>query len=377
MAGSGGTGGNRSVVWPKPDHTDAKHRILKAYLSGWYPILGRWSGRVIYLDAFAGPGVYAGGEPGSPIIALDTLLNHSRLPSLRTCEFRFNFLEADAGRLAQLEKEVNDYKAARGGLPPNVNVRSSGDTFEVAAGRMLAYLEDRDEPMPPTFAFIDPFGHKGLPLHLIGRLLDAKKCELCVHFMLGSITRWIRRGRSDPDIQKLFGTDEYREAEQMNGARRQLFLLELYKRQLREVAKFSYVCSLSLFGIRNRWISAIVYATNNIRGMEVMKRAMWTVDQANGGRFSDRDYAAGQLNLFGSRDAIDGQVQRALVTRFRGQQVSVQQIERFVVADTDYGPQHWRPALRALEKSGAVRTVGGPSRRSGTFAAGTMVDFMR
>lgn len=367
---------SQSVVWPRPAHTGAKHRLLRAYLNGWYPILGRWSGRVIYLDAFAGPGIYAGGEPGSPIIALDALLTHARLPSLGTCEFRFNFLEAHAGRLAQLEKELVRYQTARGGWPANVAVRPAGDTFEVAAGRILAYLEERGEPMPPTFAFIDPFGHKGLPLQLIGRLLDARKCELCVHFMLGSVTRWIRRGRPDPYVRALFETDDYREAELMRGSRRQLFLLGLYMRQLREVAKFSYVRSFSLFGVRNRWISAIVYATNHIRGMEVMKRAMWTVDPVDGGRFSDREHASGQLSLFGS-EAVDGQVQRALVERFRGQRVSVDEIQRFVVVETDYGPQHWRRALRALEESGRARAVDRPSARAGTFAAGTVVDFVR
>src|SRR3989442_3699205 len=169
------------VVWPMPDHTRAKHRLLRHYLSGWYPILGRGSGRIIYLDAFAGPGVYVGGEPGSPIVALDTLLSHRQLPSLNTCEFRFNFLEPHPGRLAELRRQLERYQAASGGWPANVYVRADPSTFEEKAAEILAYLKREALPLPPTFAFIDPFGPKGLPMRLISRLLDAEKCEVCVH----------------------------------------------------------------------------------------------------------------------------------------------------------------------------------------------------
>jgi three-Cys-motif partner protein len=371
MAGSGGRArrGMR-IVWPMPAHTAAKHRLLRAYLSGWYPILARHSGQILYLDAFAGPGIYAGGEPGSPIVALDTLLGHSRLPSLGGCEFRFNFLEAHPGRLAELRAQLEALKAARGGWPANISVRTAQDTFEVAAQQILTYLQRKSRPLPPTFAFIDPFGAKGLPMQVIGRLLDADKCEVCVHFMLGGVNRWIRSSRPNAHVHNLFGTEEYREAEGMRGAQRQRFLLNLYKRQLREVGNFRHVCSFSLFGIRNQWISAIVYGTNHLRGMEVMKRAMWSVDPVDGGRFSDRDYAAGQQSLFqfAGRERIDDALGRELAGRFRARRLPVEEIAEFVVTETDFGPQHWRGALRELERAQLVRVVSGPLRhRAASF----------
>lgn len=51
-----------STIWPPDPHTRAKHEILENYLKAWFPILSRWSGRIIYLDGFAGPGIYSRSE---------------------------------------------------------------------------------------------------------------------------------------------------------------------------------------------------------------------------------------------------------------------------------------------------------------------------
>ncbi len=69
-----------STRWKLEPHTAAKHEILRQYLNAWFPILGSQHERVVFLDGFAGPGIYEDGEPGSPIIALRTLLEHAFFP---------------------------------------------------------------------------------------------------------------------------------------------------------------------------------------------------------------------------------------------------------------------------------------------------------
>jgi hypothetical protein len=56
------------TVWEMEPHTQAKHDILSGYLSAWLPIMSKYNERLVYVDGFAGPGVYTNGEPGSPII---------------------------------------------------------------------------------------------------------------------------------------------------------------------------------------------------------------------------------------------------------------------------------------------------------------------
>lgn len=43
-----------------------KHDLIRNYLGGWFPKLGFWAGRVVYLDTHAGRGAYVSGQLGSP-----------------------------------------------------------------------------------------------------------------------------------------------------------------------------------------------------------------------------------------------------------------------------------------------------------------------
>ena len=38
-----------------------KHDLIRCYLNGWYPKLGFWAGRVLYVDTHAGRGKYESG----------------------------------------------------------------------------------------------------------------------------------------------------------------------------------------------------------------------------------------------------------------------------------------------------------------------------
>ncbi len=65
-------GKSRDVLWALEPHTAAKHAILRRYLQAWFPIMASANARFLYIDGFAGPGEYSGGEDGSPVIALKT-----------------------------------------------------------------------------------------------------------------------------------------------------------------------------------------------------------------------------------------------------------------------------------------------------------------
>lgn len=72
------------VLWELEPATAAKHQLYRRYLDAWWPILvqpssrdGHVRPRVTYLDAFAGPGRYVGGQEGSPVFALHRLLDHA------------------------------------------------------------------------------------------------------------------------------------------------------------------------------------------------------------------------------------------------------------------------------------------------------------
>ncbi len=92
------------TIWPIKNHTLAKHEILKEYLNAWIPILGSTSNRIVFLDGFADPGIYKNGEKGSPIIAIQTAITHSKLKSVS--EIRFVFIESDPEHSKILDQRI-------------------------------------------------------------------------------------------------------------------------------------------------------------------------------------------------------------------------------------------------------------------------------
>lgn len=151
-----------STIWPLKPHTGAKHAILRRYLQAWFPKLTAYHGRVVFVDGFAGPGRYTGGEPGSPLVALDTLMQHSHA-DLSNKEVVFIFVEEDKDRHRHLAQEISELQA-----PGNLKIQAAHATFEEAMSAVLERLGPSS--MAPAFIMIDPFGVKGLPLALVKQL---------------------------------------------------------------------------------------------------------------------------------------------------------------------------------------------------------------
>jgi three-Cys-motif partner protein len=147
--------------------------------------------RIIYLDGFAGPGVYEGGADGSPVIALQTAVNHPLAPRFK--EIIFFFIEQRKDR-ADLLNEILKKKFPI--LPKNIKYIVIGDVdFASTFPKVLNNLEKEGSKIDPTFAFLDPFGYSDVPMVLIDRLLKYDKCEVFVTYMAGSIRRFLEGGK--------------------------------------------------------------------------------------------------------------------------------------------------------------------------------------
>jgi three-Cys-motif partner protein len=93
----------KDTLWPIEPHTAAKHQILRKYLDAWLPILGTYNKKVVYIDGFSGPGQYQGGEPGSPIIALEAASTHQ---AKLARELVFIFIEERLDRVDHLKSRI-------------------------------------------------------------------------------------------------------------------------------------------------------------------------------------------------------------------------------------------------------------------------------
>jgi three-Cys-motif partner protein len=366
-AGCGEMAKHHPTVWKIDPHTQAKHRILRGYLDSWLPILGSWSSRLGYIDGFAGPGRYAGGEDGSPIIALKAALEHRA--SLRS-ELVCLFIEQDGARKAQLEQEL-----AQLPLPSNIKVHLEHGRFDETMDRVLDELAG--DRLAPIFAFVDPFGWSQTPFTLIARLLAIPHSEVLVNFMYEEVNRFLGVPAHASKWDRLFGIPDWREIVPIKApTERRQRIHDLYKAQLQR-AGAEWVWS---FEMRNRSRTTdyfLFFGTKNITGLEKMKEAMWRVDHSGGFIFADPKHSGQPLELeFEPNYAF---LRRLIQERFAGQQVPVEEVGRFVLIETPFLASHYKRAVLApmeRESPPALQVINArPNRRRGTFPSRTVVAF--
>jgi three-Cys-motif partner protein len=284
------------------------------------------------LDGFAGPGEYQGGEEGSPIIAIRTAIEH-KLPL--ASEIVFYFIEARSDRREHLDRLLPRRFPA-----PSKNIKwiVVGAEFAKEVKRILDEIDAEGSRLAPTFAFLDPFGFKGMPIELVARLLNHRSCETLITFMEKFINRFSESEFHEEALDELFGTTEWRRVEGIKDSEsRRQFLLDLYSSELAKRVPDLRVRSFEMVDASNQVLYYLVFATKNVKGMDVMKEAMWSVDKTGAYRFSDLTDPHQRTLL----DIVDEPVWSAhardlVLERFRGQSVSEREVYKFVILETPY-----------------------------------------
>lgn len=361
----------RTVTWSIKEHAKAKHAILRRYLEAWFPILNSWNNRIIYLDGFCGPGRYEGGEPGSPLIALEVAKsNRGNLKG----EIVFWFIDEDERRIQNLKDEIG-----KENWPAHFRIKEpEKGLFHEKLSEALDELEKDKKVIAPTFAFLDPFGFSGLPFSLVKRLLGYQNCEVLITFMIDSINRFLTQEEVLDSIFELFGTPDARKiADEKNGDRIDK-LRRLYQEQLKKVAKAKFVRVFQMFDKNNRPIYDLFFATNHPRGHQRMKEAMWSVDPTGGSRFSDAT-DPDQLFLLDPAEKAPKELRSLLLTRFAGKKVDGREVDLYVWDETAYLGRHKTEVLRHLESAGKISvdemTKTGKKRRKTYFPDDCIITF--
>lgn len=92
----------------------------------------------------------------------------------------------------------------------------------------------------------------------------------------------------------------------------------------------------------------LFYATKNVRGLQKMKEAMWKVDSTGEFKFSDATDPS-QLVMF-SEPSFEI-LARQIRSRFAGSEVTIKEIEDFVLTETAFRETHYKKLLAEFEKS--------------------------
>jgi three-Cys-motif partner protein len=340
-------------LWKKEPHTEAKHKILDGYLKAWLPILGSSTTRLIYLDGFAGPGEYEGGEDGSPIIALKMARDHILLNHkiLRGKEIIFYFIDKNCSYCENLKGKITEME-----LPENFKCHVECAKFDEHLTAVLDQLDGARSMIAPTFAFIDPFGYSNTPMSVISRFMKNPKCEVFINFMVGSINRWSKDSGKAKALNGLFGTNEWGELAEIKETMDRInAYANLYEEQLKNAANIKYVRRFLMINRSNQPLYFLFFGTNGKPGLKAMKRAMWDIDLDEGFLFSDMTDPT-QTVLFAPSPDYD-RLKKTLLSKFKGKKAHISEIEDFVLTDTPFMPDRHlkKPVLVPLEDEGRIK----------------------
>lgn len=275
------------LLWPLEPATAAKHKLYRRYYDAWWPIMLQphgmrsWS-KVTLLDAFAGPGRYETGEDGSPVFALQRLLEHDAADRMGLSPQRVQlvFIEKRRDRCEYLRQLLVDRFGPLEKLPVRVVVRHG------EAGRdSERILTEAGAWGQPILGVFDSWGSVNTPLSLMRRIALNPGSEVITTFG----PNWFNRRKDiNADIfDQVFGGRLFWEkaAAVQRSDEQWRAWLEAFRSALQR-AGFEYCLQFQVVP-RTGLPLHLVFGTRHPKGVEVMKEAMWTVDRSDGMSFKD------------------------------------------------------------------------------------------
>jgi three-Cys-motif partner protein len=252
------------------EQSEIKSRIVADYFSAWAQVIKRTArqrtGRIAYLDLFAGPGRYKDGTDSTPIVVLKKAIADPTLSQMLVT--RFN--DKTKQHAIDLKHTIETLPGIeRLKYPPRVENREIDSKF-------VETLENIR--LVPSFLFVDPWGYKGLSLALIRSVLKDWGCD-CVFFfnynrvnmgLANEIVRehmdlLFREGRADSLRKRLEGAQP---------AEREKLVLKELSDALKELGA-KYVRPFSFRNVDDtRTTHHLVFASKNFKGYEIMKDIM-------------------------------------------------------------------------------------------------------
>lgn len=363
----------QTTIWNAEPHTIAKIAILRSYLHVWFSIFSRishFAGKDLwYIDGFAGPGEYTKYADGSPIAALKaaaTALDQAAGTWLAG-DIHCLMIEEDPKRFANLKRRLE---------AQSQHPRVHRHLFEGSFADGVAWIKrQRVNPFAaqnPLFAFIDPFGTKGLSFEVIRDLLSRPACEVLVNFDSDGAARVLKGGEDsnhDENLTSLFGGDVWKTDLSASDDLATLCQksVALYRRQLNAIPKVHYTFAFEMRAKAATINYHLIFAGQHATGLEKMKEQMKRIDQT--GEYSFCDAHIHQRRLF---DINDPSVHAEdMLEHFRGSTVTYEKTHHYALTLS----RHLNPKamLAVLEKAGKISVKNArPNRKAGTYPKGSV-----
>ena len=340
--------------------SQVKSKIAINTLLGWAGVmLSRRPMSLWYLDLFCGRGSYSDGTPSTPIELFEKVAAHSQLRGVLQMVFN--------DRKKRFVYELREQLMRHPGFADMENKPrfSHGPVSEDLVAGMRT-----QRPQPPTFAFLDPFGYKGVSQDVIRMTLQDFGCDVLFFFSYHAIKRVL----SNPNtvlrahVEALLGVRRVAELrERFNDVPDERENERAMLRALGESMNEINGLSVLPFAFRRRTGHAshhLAFVSKNVRGYQKAKEAMkgassWFHDGGIPGLEFITPGFDNRLNLDADTPTIE-KLMHLLVQRNRGNLVSRTEAYDSVTLGTPYVESNVREALVGLVRDHGARVfVGG------------------
>ena len=150
-----------------------KSTIVAKYFWAWakviIPSAKRHSGKIAYIDLFAGPGRFKDGTISTPLLVLQGAIQNVDMSQMLVTVFN----DVNSDNTKSLESEINKLSGIE-------TLKYKPDILNEEVGEKIVQLFEQMNLIPTLF-FVDPWGYKGLSLRLVNSVLKDWGCD-CLFF---------------------------------------------------------------------------------------------------------------------------------------------------------------------------------------------------
>jgi three-Cys-motif partner protein len=362
------------------EESEVKRAIVTKYFDAWarviIPNAKKQSGKIAYIDLFAGPGRYKDGTRSTPLLILEKAIAHPDMRKMLVSIFN----DKSSDNSHSLEDAIREIPGI-----DTLKFRPRVDNHEVGEEIVKEFSEHN---LVPTLFFVDPWGYKGLSLRLVNSVLKDWGCDCIFFFNYNRINMGLTNDKVIEHMNALFGQEraEYlREIlPSMSPDQRELTIVEELSTSLREYGgKF-----ILPFRFKNsagtRTSHYLFFISKNNKGYEIMKDIMARESSNTEQGVASFEYCQADTRqpfLFALNRPLD-QLEQMLLSEFAGRTIAMSDIYLSHNVGKRYIKKNYKDILSAMEKMGTIsadpRMEKRPLRNGGpTFADKVMVTFPR
>lgn len=345
----------------RTDQSEIKARIVSKYFHAWARVIMKTaavsSGKIAYMDLYAGPGRYKDGAASTPLLILETAINDPQLSKM----LKAHFNDADSNNTSTLQTEIDKLPGIE-----RLRHRPVVTCSEVNDGAAAFFSETR---LMPSFSFVDPFGYKGLSLRIVQGVIKDWGCDCVFFFNYSRINAGITNSSVKSHMDALFGEDRAeRLRKKLTGLTpelRQAAILEELANAIHAMGG-EYVLPFTFKnGEGTRTSHMLIFVSKHFKGYEIMKDIMASESSTLDEGVPSLTYspADASMPLLFSLAQPMSKLKEMLLADLAGQTLTLGDIYKKHSVGKPYVRKNYRQALKELEDMNKIHVYSTKGKR--------------